>query len=555
MTEENLVYDAHMNLIPDVKDTDGMTGMSYVDQYRPIDVVKTETIPNDFKDSLTAPREFDVRGGEEIHPDTNPMMVNTVVNLPGSVVAGSNNQYHTLEVDNLDEPIPITAILDTEDMVGLESMVKAFHAAIESAGYEVDFRGQTDPDAPVDLVRLLDEVEYSDGLSLRSSQRIDTINDLKNEVIALGGVTRDQAMAIESLRPSFLSTRVALETYTRFPSKTNYDKTIVALEDLVAGAAVAGVVITVLAVAKLFQWLINKIQSLRYDAKSDTIRAKYLRAHDELLKEVDSSGKRFASIIQKSDKFNDTLLSHAKDLGVQVSSDMKRTAIELDDAMYQFLLQDGFTQFVQSMYNGEAAKLSAYLGTAINNVMVELENKFDKLKAISNTEVIVPLDQFVTTWDGVADLANYLIGGTVGSPEKTIDALGQALNSLHERGTQSNLRFNAALNNMRYSLDKYFRLDQNKAKRLNNWYSTIKRIEANMRNIQDAEVRQNRGDLYTIFKKELQLLAVLINHLDKCDKEAIRYISLTNQVVSRNGRMWVKAFHDANVNFNWQGIK
>ena len=85
-------------------------------------------------------------------------------------------------------------------------------------------------------------------------------------------------------------------------------------------------------------------------------------------------------------------------------------------------------------------------------------------------------------------------------------------------------------------------------------FGTIKRIEENMRKIQDPEVRKNRADLYTIFKKEVQLLATLISALKLCDNKAVAYIGLTNQVVSRNGRMWQEAFKIGNVNFQWKGI-
>lgn len=557
MSDDNLVYDNHMNLVPDVKDTDQITGMSYVDQSRPIGIMKSETVPEDFKDSLVDPRVFDVSGGQAITADTNPMMVNTIIESETGGVHGANNQYHRIEVLENEGPVqPVVEILDPEDTAALESMVNMFHVALEQAGYAVDFKGQTDPNAPVDLATLLNEVEYADGLSLRSTQRIETITDLRDEVIGLGGITKDQAYAIEALRPEYLSSRVALETFTRFPSRTNYDKSIAAMEDLVAAASVAGITITVLAIASLIKWIIKTVQSLRYDAKSDSVRSRYLRGHATLLTEVKSSGTRFHDILAKSPDFQNYVSDYCNKVKVHPSMDLPRLAIELDDAMYHFLTNGKFTQFVQGMYNGESTKLSTYLTTAVNNTMITVEAKFNKLKAIADNNAIVPVEDFAGDWKEVADLANYLIGGVDGSPENTINKLHAAIGQLHKESDTavSPLRFDGAINSMKYSLDKNFRFDKGAARKLENMFGTIKRIEENMRKITDPEVRKNRGDLYTIFKKEIQLLATLIAALKLCDNKAIGYIGLTNQVVSRNGRMWTEAFKLANVNFQWNGI-
>lgn len=554
MAEDNLVYDVHMNLIPEVIDGDHVSGMSYVSKSKPIDVMKSETVPEDFKDVLSAAREFDVSGGNEISPEINPMMVNTIINHEGGHVQGSNDQYHTLDIkpDGAVEQPLVTTVLDPEDLASLESMVNSFNIALEQAGFAVEFQGQTDPNAPVDLVTLLNEVEYADGLSLRSTQRMETINDLQDEVIGLGGITKDQAYAIESLRPEFLSSRVALETFTKFPSRTNYDIAVASMEDLVEAAAVAGVTITVLAIAKLIQWIIKTIQSLRYDAKSDSIRGKYLQAHKALLTQVKSTGDRFNDVLARSQPFQELLADYTKNLGVTPTSDYNRAAIELNDALYHKLTDGKYTQFVAGMYNGESTKLSTYLTAAVNNSMVKLDVKFNKLKSIADNNAIVPLDIFADDWSEVADLAGYLLQGTTGSPEETINKLHGAISQLHSGGIASPMRFEQALTSMNYSLDKNFRFDQGNARKIQNMFNTVKRIESNMRDIKDGNVRKNRADLYTIFKKEVQLLATLISALKRCDDAAISYIGLTNQVISRNGRMWMEAFKRGNVNFQFK---
>lgn len=557
MSDDNLVYDNHMNLVPDVKDTDQMTGMSYVDQSRPVGVIKSETIPDTFKDSLLEPRVFDVSGGEEITANTNPMMVDTRIETNDGTVMGANNQYHRIEIQENSEDIqPVVEILDAEDAATLESLVKMFHTTLESAGYAVDFKGETDPNAPVDLTTLLNEVEYADGLSLRSTQRIETINDLRNEIIEMGGITRDQAYAVEALRPSYLSSKVALETFTKFPTRTNYDKTLVALEDLIAAASVAGVTIAILAIAKLISWIIKTIQKLRYDVKSDSIRGRYLRGFQSLINEVASTSNRFGQVLARSADFMNYISSYCKKLEVSPSLDCKRVAIELNDSLYHYLTDGKYTQFVEGMYNGESTKLSAYLTTAVNNSMITIDAKFAKLKAISNSEVIVPLDEFASDWKEVADLANYLIGGVDGSPENTINKIHGAISQLHQESDTaiSPLRFADAIGSMKYSLDKNFRFDKGNIRRVENMFSTIKRVESDMTKITDSEVRKNRADLYTIFKKEVQLLATLIAALKLCDDKAVAYIGLTNQVVSRNARMWKEAFKIGNVNFQWNGF-
>lgn len=555
MSTDNLVYDNHMNLVPDTRDIDGATGMSYVDQSRPVGVMKSETVPDDFRDTLVEPRVFNVQGGDAIDPSTNPMMVDTRIETKDHTVMGSNNQYHRIEEQEAQTQLPtVMHIVDTEDVAALESMISDFQHALEAAGYAVDFHGDTDPNAPVDLTTLLNEVEYTDGLSLRSTQRIETITDLRNEVIELGGITRDQAVAVEALRPQFLTARVGLETYTRFPSKTNYDVTMSAMEDLVAAAAVAGLTITVYAIAKLIKWIIQKIQKLRYDTKYDSVRAQYVNAFNAQKKEIASTQSRFGDVIAQSQEYQRVVHTYANKIGSTVGSTPIETFFVWNNDLYHDLTAGKFNEFVKGMYTGETTKLSTYLTTACNNGLINLDTKFRKLKDLSESNAIVEPSKFVSEWKEVADLATYLIGGTQGTPAQTMQAIRDRIIEMTDAkaGADSPMQYTEAMTNMRYSLDKSFRLDKGNAKRVGNMYSTITRVQQKLKDIQDPSVRKNRSDLYNIFKAELQMFAILINALETCDNTAIAYISNTNQVVKRNGAAWVEAFAAANVHFSYK---
>lgn len=554
-----IIYDEFLNPVehPDIIPGDDTTdndlrGMAAVLSPSPVLALNTETVPHNLERRLSGNLTIKTVGNEEVvSANGNAMMVNTVVTSNDDIVLGEPDNYD--DNDNDEEQTTdkvVGELLDPTDYVVMESLMTQFTAALESMGYQERPADQLDPNQPVDLQRLMDEVEYADDSALRVNQRVEYIADLKEEIIQLGGISRDHAMELENHQPKLVTAHAALESFTQFPSKTNYRVVVAAMEDLVTGAAVAGLTLAILAIVKLVKWILKKIEQLRYGSVSDADFGQWDVRYKQLERALQQTTSKFGHHLHANPNYQQNVVGAFSKLGItdpNVARNPARANAMYMDRMFEYLVQDKYNDITRGMYDGSTYKLAQLLGAGVNNGFVSLERNFQKIKAANG---VVNPQEIVADWKELAPLAQALDVGMGKTPMETVVTMGQAVQNMTAPIKDPVPRYTQQGRNIKFRLDHTFEVQPAIKVKIGNMLSEIIRWEKALGNIPDPQVRDNRAVVLKIFQAELKAMAYLVNILVAVRQQVLQYVAYINQVVSRTERMWQEAFSIAKVHFD-----
>ena len=557
-----IVYDEQLNPIEvdasnDIDDIDTEVGMAAALRGAPITELKTETVPEAYEERMAGTLSIKtVGGGDIVSSQSNPMMVNTILERDETGVLGSSDIYGEnpppVESDHV-----VGANVDNGDFLAIESAVKVFDAILLNMGYngKISTEGELvtpNPETPVDLSILMEEVEYVDDELLRSQSRTDNLVELRDEIIHLGGITRDQAYAVESLVPGVLSARMNLATFSKVPTKTNYDTTLVALEDLVEAAAVAGVVILAVAITKIIKWIFKAIERLRYAAKTDSVILKYNAQYEKLVKAIASSERRFGNTIAQSAPYCDFIQRELYQVGVDAKGEQLWHPIKANELYMQGLWlklsKPVYSQIHEGLYTGQTMQICTAAATLFNTGYQAVLAHFDIVKSNIATDKIINPDSIVNHWKEMSPVAQMLGVGMGKTPLSTMATINQHVMQNGQPTGKEPPKF-PDCRKFNFQMDKAFVFDNNAERKLGNMGAEISRLQQKLKNIPDPNVRANRELVLKLMLEEIKTAAQCLALMMTIQNSVIVYVSYLNQTISRTTRVWTEAFSKANVHF------
>lgn len=552
-----IIYDEYMNEIESTDDNGDNTvendqkGMAALTHPSPITEMKTETIPDAIQQRMSGAITSRTVGGDDIvSASTNPMMVNTMIPQSKDAAIGMPDNY-----DPPLDPIAtaddvVQGILETDDLVTVESFLGKLTHALEAMGYEPPKPDQLDPNQPVDLALLMDEVQYVDDSALRADERIATITELREEIQDIGGVTKDIAYAVESLRPSIITSKVALERFTRIPSKTNRGVVEAALEDLVVAASVTGLVVIVYAVIKVIKWIIDKIEKLRYNVDSDTVRGQYLRTFDLLTRTLSANSQHISRLLREDegmDTVGGALCNAMQKMGLdpnELPDNIVGMNTRFMNILFERLIGDSYCEMDRELFTGQTMKLALSSVEAINTEFSHLNSMFDAMRANPSTPIdLTKFSKFQ------ADLGKYVSIFSVqnGDADQIAESMSfRVTHMLEPIKDQAPPKLCDTLKSVKYSLDKASVGDNVRGK-LKSMIRQAQSWEREIKLIHDDELRSNRKAALGMILSQCRIVAILINVNTTLFERPMKYIAYMNQTVTRTTRMWNQVFKGYNI--------
>ncbi len=546
-----IIYDEYMNEIGSTDDNGDNTvandqkGMAALTHPSPITEMKTETIPDAIQQRMSGAITSRTVGGDDIvSASTNPMMVNTMIPQSKDAAIGMPDNY-----DPPLDPIAtaddvVQGILETDDLVTVESFLGKLTHALEAMGYEPPKPDQLDPNQPVDLALLMDEVQYVDDSALRADERIAAITELREEIQDIGGVTRDIAYAVENLRPSIITSKVALERFTRIPSKTNRGVVEAALEDLVVAASITGLVVIVYAIIKVIKWIIDRIEHLRYDVKTDSIRGQYVRLYTELNRTLVSRGKDISNKLIDTggmDAVGTALCNAFEKMGIDpndLAKDIVSSNNRFINTLFERLIGKSYCELDKGLYTGDTFDLCKYTFITMDNAFENLTVMFDRVKSKPDSELdLNMLENFVTNMTNLKQLYKLKSNDT----EDLMADLNNHIQLQMKPIMEEPPRVTDSLTHIQFKMD-VLKVNPSIPGKLRSMIRQATTWESQLKEITDDNLRQNRKAALSILLKQTRIVAGLLQANKSLMDRPIVYISYMNQSITRNARMWNQAF-------------
>lgn len=557
-----IVYDEELNPIEvdasnEIDDIDTEVGMAAAMRGAPITELKTETIPNAYVDRMAGTLSVKtVGGGDIVSSQTNPMMVNTILARDETGVLGRSDIYGE-NPPEIDSDHVVGSHLDNGDFLAIESAVAVFDNILSHLGYsgKISTEGELikpNPEQPVDLSILMEEIEYVDDELLRSQSRTDNLVELRNELIHLGGVTQDQAYAIESLVPGILSAKVNLNTFSKYPTRTNLNTTLVALEDLVETAAVAGVVILAVAITKIVKWIFKAIERIRYSAKTDATIVKYNAMYEKLQKAIESTERRFGNTISRSAPYAEFIQRELFKVGIDAQGDVLWHPTKANElymqGLWSMLAKPVYSEIHEGLYSGKTLHICMAASKLFDTGYRAVLAHFDIVKSNMSNDKIINPDSIVNHWKEMSPVADMLGVGMGKTPLSTIATINQHVMQNGQPTGKEPPKF-PECRKFQFQMDKAFIFDNNAERKLGNMGAEVGRLQQRLKNIPDPNVRANRELVLKLMLEEIKTVAQCLMLMITIQNSVITYVSYLNQTISRTTRVWEEAFSKANVHF------
>lgn len=545
-----IVYDDFLN---PPEDEATHIGMSHS---RPVTKLETETIPNNLDLQLGGSTIVSsIAGGASVTPEVNSMMVNTQTEAPPGTVTGLGTDYDQRPAPLYEDTV-VGDLLDSSDLAALESLVGNFYAALEAMEYAPPSADAVDPNQPVDLVTLMNEVEYADDGIYRANERMDTLINMRNELVEVGGVSQDQIVAFEQFFPNFITATHSLETFSRTPTRTNYRSTVASLEDLIVAASVAGLTLAIYAIAKMIKWIIEKVQKLRFEAKTDSQRAAYIQRLANLNKQILKGQQRFDDVIRKDPTAIDFLATaidrvlapdaNGKAASVDETLPLVTLNIIFQNAYFARSVSGKYNSLHRALYTDQAQTYIKPLVALCNNLLVLVNSQYIRIKDLRETDIF-NTDQLVVQ-DGNVETVARAFGVTTNDLADLAQGVQDKLTHLLDPLFDEPPAF--ADHNLKFKLDGSFDISDRAVGHLRNIGSTLKRWESDLNKITDPEVRANRAQIYGTLLNTIKGTAGLLAAVTTMHDSILVYISYMNKTVQKTELLWTEVFKRANVNFS-----
>lgn len=541
----DIIYDDFLN--PEPEDNASTIGMSHT---RPVEKLKTETVPDELVDRLGAVTNVTAIGGAGIVKSTdNPMMVNTYVDGPTGTVNGLGTDYDTAP-EPLYEDDVIGDVMDSTDLTALEDLVSSFHTALEAMQYTEPDSTKLDPNQPVDLALLMNEVEYADDGVYRANERVEYLSDMRNEIVAIGGVSQDQIVAYESVYPQVITANIALETFTQIPTRTNYRKVVTSLEDMIAAASIAGLTLTIYAIAKIIKWLIKKVKDFKYGSKTDADRGQFMDRLDRLNKHVKITEDKFANAYANNDKFWGFVKDHIDDSFQSQQLPVTTINTIFQDSYFERVTSGKYCPFNDMLYSQDATHIAKHISAVTNNFLVSLNSHFDKISQLGWDRTIDPAT-LLLDFDSLTDLASTLDTTTGKDTHETILNIQDRIRVLTTAYGKDKHppKFSESVDKIQFKLDGSFDIDDRQVSRMHRMGTNIKRWEQELNKIQDPDIRADRAEIYKTTLSNIKLVAALVASIVTLHDSTADYFMAMGQTIVKTETLWRQAFKIANVNY------
>lgn len=123
----------------------------------------------------------------------------------------------------------------------------------------------------------LDQAEVTD---LDISVKIESLTDIHGELTQMQGISRDIAVAVESIEEGIIDSRYPLASFSQMKSKTNYTVTMEAISDKIASALKDIIEAVIKTIRSVTRWFIEAFKTL-YRRFNSTQRATEKNAETE----------------------------------------------------------------------------------------------------------------------------------------------------------------------------------------------------------------------------------------------------------------------------------
>lgn len=240
--------------------------------------------------------------------------------------------------------------------------------------------------------------EEVESISSLEAELIDVTTALE-QIQAECGVSKQLALSVEHYLPEDLP----IASYTRTPTRTNYDVTVASLEDR-KNAIIGAIVLALVAIiGKLIEWLFNRKSRQEMEKAAETIRN--IKAESEELDKTAKSTKNSGNVSGDEETFDYDDSRRKADKEIKLLADDYNKRLE---EFWNYFVESNFTK-LQSKYKSMFGAQEDILVDYVDNIVGAMDYYKD-LVTRDHENPISASSEFDSLTGLLSDKAQYIKG-------------------------------------------------------------------------------------------------------------------------------------------------
>ena len=247
---------------------------------------------------------------------------------------------------------------------------------------------------------IVQDQQYVDTYTDALSDAEEKIADIRSNIEEMGGIDKATAIALENIQPGILTSRVSLESFTSYPTKTNLMVSLEATDHWVTGAKVLGGAVIFGLIVKMLLWIRDKLSGKIEISNKEISAAKEKK--ETIVNDINTIAREHVDTIRTSPTIVKNINAKCTEL---LGSNYSVKVDNIAQANNVFLQQYTHQQFknynklqaiiiANKNINGAVSHASKFLLDKLK----ELEVKFTNYEgAYRSTNMMDPV-QFKTDW-------------------------------------------------------------------------------------------------------------------------------------------------------------
>ena len=397
---------------------------------------------------------------------------------------------------------------------------------------------------------ILEDIDYTNVLANTVSETKSKILELKSNIKEQGGIDKSMVLALESAQPGLLTSRVSLESFTSYPSKTNLTISLEGVADWYAGANIVGGIAAFAVIVKIILWIREKLSG------SIKVSNKDIEHTHEAKEAIDNTIQAIAK--EKVDilRTDPQIMKRLNDACTRLNDNKKYTA-KPDNILEAHIF------ITQQFVNRDFAKFNGLHSIIVTNKQItpalkkltdflihkteELSKKFEELKVIAKTTDKVDPNTFKGDWKPAYEGSKLL--GFTQLPDD-ISKLGTHLNQTLADRVKKKIATPS------YSTIAGHSYDPSSTEGLDHANASINKLLKDVqaaadvyKSIGDKDLADSRVECANILKGELTNLAAVSSEVIVIRNHAGQIVKLLHKVVSQTNGIWKGVFKGTEIQY------
>lgn len=532
--------------------TDDIELVNIADPYKNVDCTDIDKVANvtfEHIGRMLGLEDVSIEPSDDgfVPPDRNPQMALIPINDPTKPPS----------LDELRDKMNLSDVpsdsdeLNNADVGEILASNTAISGLLASTGFDLtmateQFSGDADllTDAEIDALEKL-------NIAIRDRQ--DELEEVRTVLIEQKGLDSDTAKRIESFDKGLISSRVSLETISRFPSKHGYTEALESVEHAIVIAKAAGAVAIFALLVKIILH-IKKVLTAR-GSVSEKDRAAVRTLQQKLVVELGRIDKDYSGELKTNDKLAEKFDALMKKHKLPVRLGQKPFLQINEGVMSSYIranLENKYNSMIDKMITGDSAqRMTRTLIDGINSAMplvnsrfVELENKFKTNDTLDPASFKVDLP-FVLQLEKIAGITS----NSDVIAEKVIylkDGINKLLNSGQNTAAIPTYQ---KLIEFKYDIDSAYEFNDKYDKELRKLLNSTDKLRKESGSLTDAAMAKNREECASVLKTSVQSLLSLTIMLVQIRDCANTIVKTLRSASVKSTDDWTKLFAGTGITF------